>query len=486
MRDRGERLKFFKRAGIQVLIVFIFLFASSTAEASSNLNSLVEKTLGNGNVSVTVQSMKTGVKVLDYKGDIPRQPASNLKLLSGQAALSLLGENYRFQTQVYTDGKIVGNVLKGNVYLKGFGDPSLMYVHLKMIGTALKNKGIKKIEGHILGDDTYFTGSQLSPGIQKYEESYYYAARTSSLSLSPNEDFDAGTFIVEAFATKVGQKATYKVTPHIGNMKIINNSKTVAKNSKNTITIKRKYNTNEIVISGQIPVGRKAKEWVTVKDPTLYTLAVARAAFQHVGIQLSKGSWYWRQAVKPEYTLLHTHQSRTLKAMFPQFMKLSNNTMADTFVKTIGAEFAGEGSLESGIYVIKEYLQENGMNTNHMKMVDGSGLSSKNKVSTNDLASFLLKASKTKNFTTTTFYNSLPVGGQNNRLIGGTLKERFKGPYTNRVYAKTGYIDGVYTLSGYVKTRVGNQYVFSIMTEYNTSSKIRQIDNFVKMLVDFY
>lgn len=469
---------------IQFFAVFLFLFSSSTAQASSNLSSLVQKTFDNDNVSITIQSLETGEKIVDYKGHILRKPASNLKLLSGYAVLNLLGADYRFQTEVYTDGELTGNVLKGNIVLKGYGDPTLMYIHLKKIGTALKNKGIRKIDGHILGDDTYFRDNELSPGIQKNEESDYYAARVSSLTLSPNEDFDAGTVIVQVLATNAGQKATIKVTPHMGNMKIINSSKTVSRNSRNTVSIKRNYNTNEIVISGQIPVGKKFKQWVTVNDPTIYTLAVARAAFQDVGIQFSKGSHYWRYKVKPEDKLIYTHQSRTLKAMFPQFMKLSNNTMADTFVKSIGAEFALEGSLQSGIRVIAEYLQANGLNTTSLKMIDGSGLSSANKVTSNELASFLMKASKANNFET--FYNSLPVGGEKNRLVGGTLKERFTGLYTNRVYAKTGYIKGVYTLSGYVKTRVGNQYVFSIMTENNTSSKIDEMDRFVKMLIDFY
>lgn len=469
-----------------VVVVALMLSVSVfLPEASANaLQQYFEQTVGKGNASVTIESASTGQRVLQVNGDVPRQPASNLKLATGFGAMYMLGNHYRFKTEVYTDGTVENGVLKGHVFLKGYGDPTLQLQDLQSIGQALKAQGIHKIEGHILGDDSYFVGPQLSPGVKPYEETEYYAARVSALTMSPNEDFDAGTIIVEVKPSQVGYKPLVYQLPGYSNLNIINNSTTTKKGTKNTLSIKRKLGTNDVIISGQLPMGSSKKEWVTVADPTVTTLFYARSAFQKAGIELGKGSWFWRQSIKPDYKLLYTHYSRPLGNMYATFMKLSNNVMADTFLKTLGAERKGIGDFANGAAAVKEYFEASYMPMNSMVMVDGSGLSEKNRLTTNELATFLNKARKTYAFSS--YYAGLPVGGVSDRLIGGTLKNRFQGRYAYHVVAKTGYIDGVYTLSGYVKTRSGNEYVVSIMTENNRSSKIGSIDQFVKHLIDYY
>lgn len=468
-----------------IVVVTMLTLSSFLPQVSANgLVQHIEKTVGKGNTSVTIDSVKTGNRVLHVKGDIPRQPASNLKLITGFGALQLLGEQYRFKTEAYTNGLIVNGVLKGHVFLKGYGDPTLQYKDLVKIGQSLKARGIHKIDGHILGDDTYFSGPQLPVGVLPSEETEYYGARVSALTLAPNDDFDAGTIIVEVKPSKTGQKGHVTQLPRTSDVKIINNSVTTKKGSRNTISVKRKLGTNDVVVSGQIPIGSSSKKWVTVKDPTLTTLHYARLAFKQAGIQLGQNSWYWRQAVRPEYKLLHTHKSKTLGEMFPTFMKLSNNVMADSFLKTIGAEQKGIGDIHNGFVAIKQYLDANHIPNHKISMVDGSGLSAKNRLTTNETASLLIRARQMDSFQA--FFKSLPVGGVNSRLVGGTLRHRFQGSYANHVVAKTGYIDNVYTLSGYVKTRNGNAYAFSIMANYATPSKVTEIDRFIKHLIDYY
>ena len=463
-----------------VCVIALFGLPNETA-ASPVLDKAVKNYLGTANSSFTLRSAKTGKIIYNHNGTVARQTASNMKLLTGVAALKELGENYRYETRVYIDGKIVGNALNGNVYLQGSGDPTLQYNNLKLLAQQLRKKGISKVNGHIYLDDTLFTDSTLPPGATKLEETYYYAARTSALSMSPNEDFDAGTVIVQVTGTSSGKAPNVKILPHASGQKIVNRART---GSSTSISIRRQYNTNQIIVTGTIAPGRSTKGWVTVQNPTLATGNAFKGALTAAGMTFAKSTAISRKAVPKKAVLVGIHQSRKLKAMFPTYMKLSNNSMADLFIRTIAAEKRGTGSLPTGLSEMKKPLTAMGVQTTGMSLYDGSGLSSKNRVQTNTISSLLYQMQGEPTFKT--FYNSLPVGGNSDRLIGGTLKNRFTGNYKDRVFAKTGYIDGVYALSGYVVTKKGNTFIFSILTENRSSSAISGIDRVVKTIIDSY
>ena len=471
---------------IAIVMIFSMLIFPTVTDASSLLEKTVKSNVGSSPASVTLRSAKTGKIIFNHKGDIARQPASNMKLLSGATALSILGEDYRFSTDLYIDGDIDESTLNGNVYLKGSGDPTLLYKDLKSIASKLTEYGVEKVNGDVYLDDTVFTGSTLPPGSTPSEETYYYAARTSALNMSPNEDFDAGSVIVEVTGATAGKVPTVKVIPHTSGQQIIINASTGKSGSSTSISVKRKTNTNQIVISGNIAPGKSTKAWVTVQDPTLATGHAFVGALEEKGIILANDSKVTKKAVDASKTLhVYTHYSRTLASMFNTFMKLSNNSMADNFTRAVGAQIRHQGNLNSGLNVMRSYLASIDVNSKGLTLYDGSGLSSKNKVSTNTISQLLYEVQKEPTFNT--FYQSLPVGGNSNRLIGGTLKNRFTGSsYAGRVIAKTGHIDGVYSLSGYVKTKKGNTFVFSILTENQSSSSITKIDKIVKTVIDFY
>ena len=469
---------------VAILMFVAILAMPQEASASPALEKSVKSHLGTTNSSVTLRSAKTGKILYAHNGTVARQTASNMKLLTGAAALDILGEEYRFHTNLYIDGKIVGEQLNGNVYLKGSGDPTLQYDNLQTIARELRKQGIKKVNGHLYLDDTLFTGSTLPPGATKSEQTYYYAARTSALNMSPNDDFDAGTVIVQVSGGAVGKVANVKVLPHTSGQKIINNTRTGSKGSRTSISVLRKYNTNQIIVSGTIAQGATTKKWVTVQDPTIATGHAFKGALKSAGVTFANTSKLTRKAVPQNAKAVYTHSSRTLEAMFNTYMKLSNNGMADIFIRSLAANQRGSGSLATGLSEMRKSLDTIGVSTTGATLLDGSGLSSKNRVQSNAISKLLFEIQDEPTFDT--FYKSLPVGGNSNRLIGGTLKNRFKGDYAGKVHAKTGYIDGVYSLSGYVETNSGNTLIFSILTEYRSSSAISGIDRVVKTIIDNY
>lgn len=455
------------------------------AHTSVNLSDVIVKNLGTSGAGVSVRNSETGDILYQFNGNIPRKPASTLKLLTGAATLSLLGEEYRYKTALYIDGSVSSGTLNGDVYLKGSGDPTLQYNQLLNFSKALKNEGITEINGNLYGDDSIFAGAQLTPGIAAEDESYYYAARTTALVLSPDDDFDVGTLIVEAVGEKKDQNPTLLLKPNAMGMTILNNAKTVSKGNNNTLSITRKYRTNQVIITGNIPEGSTKKEWVTVNDPTINTLYAMQEALTEQGITFSKTPIINRGIVPSSATVITTHDSRPLNEMYGTFMKLSNNSMADIFVKTLGDKVYGIGDTQTGVKVLREYGQSIGVNMSNWSLEDGSGMSHNNKVSPNALTALLYHARGIEAYET--YYDALPIGGSGDRLTGGSLRDRYTSASTKfNVIAKPGAISGVNTLAGFVKAKSGNSYIFSVMVENRTMLSINGIDTVVSHLINHY
>lgn len=210
--------------------------------------------------SVAVRKASTGEMVYQSNADKAITPASTLKILTAAAALETLGENYRFTTEVLTNGEVSNGTLTGNLYLRGTGDPTLLKSDFDHFALQLSKQGVKKVSGNLVGDDTWFDAVRLSPSIDKTDESHYYAAQISALTVSPNTDYDAGTVIVEAKPTTRGKASKVKLTPETAIVEVVNRSKTVPKGSKNTLKIERQHGTNKIVITGNVPIGSAGKK----------------------------------------------------------------------------------------------------------------------------------------------------------------------------------------------------------------------------------
>jgi D-alanyl-D-alanine carboxypeptidase/D-alanyl-D-alanine-endopeptidase (penicillin-binding protein 4) len=250
--------------------------ATSYSSLKNSINSIMtDSRMKAAASSVTIRKASNGEIVYQYYADKGITPASSLKILTASAALETLGENYRFSTDVLTNGTVKSGTLKGDMYLRGKGDPTLLKRDFDNFASTLANRGVKRVSGHLIGDDTWYDTQRLSPGISKEDESYYYAAQISALTLSPNADYDAGSVIVEAKPSVNGRVAKVTLTPATNIVRVINKSKTVPKGYKNTLKIEREYGTNKIMITGNAPLATAGKkEWIAVSNPTAYALDV--------------------------------------------------------------------------------------------------------------------------------------------------------------------------------------------------------------------
>ena len=455
-------------------LFFIEEAVASTQTMTTNINSIVSKKWAKNEYSITVRNMESGEVLYSKNGEKMIRPASTHKLLVSAAALDLLGSDYRFVTGAYIDGPVENGVLQGNLYLQGRGDPTLLPVHLESFANGLQKMGVTKITGALIADDTWFDSDRLSKGIVAEDEALAYASRISSLTISPNDDYDISTVQVKVSGSKAGATANVQLEPYTSIIPIVNQTKVVKKGAKNTVNITREYGTDRIIVKGNLPAGTQRNSNVTVYDPTLYALDVFREKLKAKGVQvmpLETGQ------VPTHAQRIGVLYSKPLKDINFRFLKLSINGMGEMLTKQIGREQLGEGSWSAGIQAIRKYGFDSGLNMEQWYFEDGSGLNHQNRVSSMQ-ESLLLHKVRSKSWYYS-YLDALPHAGRKGKLIGATLENRLKG-YS--VSAKTGYITGTYALAGYVQGKSGKWYIFSILTQANQSSAVSTIDQIVAQI----
>ncbi|RLL41819.1 D-alanyl-D-alanine carboxypeptidase/D-alanyl-D-alanine-endopeptidase [Oceanobacillus piezotolerans] len=423
---------------------------------------LKDERLNGSLMGISIRKADTGEEIYSHQGQINLHPASNMKILTAAAALEILGEDYQFKTEILTDGKIKGTTLQGNLFIKGMGDPTLLKKDLDTFAMKLKQEGVEQIEGDVIGDDSWYDDIRLSQDLNWSDEPSHTGAQVSALTLSPNEDYDAGTIIVDVFpGNSIGEKAQIHTTPETDYVKIVNNVKMVDAKGEKDITIQRMHGTNSIVAEGTMPLdGTSERAWSSIWEPTGYVVDVFHQVLEENGIRI-KGDK--RVGITPDAAkMLAEKESMPLRELLIPFMKLSNNGHGEVLVKEMGRVIHGEGSWEHGISVIEKTIIQLGANPETIQIRDGSGMSHKNYIPASELTKILYEAQKRGWFPS--FEASLPVAGASERMVGGTLRNRMAtGTGLEQVKAKTGTLSGVLTLSGYATTKEGETLIFSIL-----------------------
>jgi len=455
----------------------------TAAQGADDLTAALDEILQDARLTgamtgVSVRLADTGELLYSHMGDIRLTPASNMKILTAVAALEMLGPEYRFTTELLTDGQIKDGTLIGNLYLKGKGDPTLMKEELDRFAERLRELGITKIEGHLIGDDSWYDDIRLSLDLDWSDEPYYTGTQVSALTMSPNEDYDAGTVIVEVSpGSAAGSEPQVKVIPETDYVTIVNQAVTGSSRERNTIKVEREHGTNRIIVSGSIPLGgTTSRVWASVWEPTGYVLDVFSRSLKEHGITFGAMSETLTGIAPEEATLLASRSSIPLSELLIPFMKLSNNGHGEILTKEMGRVIHGEGSWTKGLRVVRDVLANLGVNTDMLVLRDGSGMSHITKIPADEL-SYLLYAVQDKSWYPI-FERSLPVAGASDRLTGGTLRSRMKGTAAEgNVKAKTGSLTGVSTLSGYVTTSDGERLIFSILINNFVASSVRPIED---------
>ncbi|MCK4308240.1 D-alanyl-D-alanine carboxypeptidase/D-alanyl-D-alanine-endopeptidase [candidate division WOR-3 bacterium] len=460
-----------------ILVIFLFLSHSSrlVGAPTSIINAVFQKKLNQILQDPVLKPATIGIEIVETKDKKVLYsknagklfvPASGAKIIISLAALSLLKPEYQFKTEIFFDSR--------NLYIKGYGDPSLQTKDLQEIADKIIEKGIKKIE-NIICDDSYFDSQEIGEGWVEEPEAFGFNARISALSLNNN--------CVRIFikpAEKSGKEVKFILYPKTNFVGVINDARTGYKDS---LRVERKLisSRNYLVLKGEISKESSGKTFVRhIENPALHTAIAFKKVLETRGIKV-KGKISKRElsdSLKPIYT----HYSRPLVHLIYEMNKESINFYADQILKTLGAELLEPpGSFEKGGLKLQEFLKGIGLGENEFRIYDGSGLSRYDLISPQGIVKVLLYGLSDPEIRPE-FLSSLPTAG-----IDGTLERRLRGSSSARkVRAKTGTMRSISSLSGYTLTEKGNLIIFSIMmNNYTTSaSLIRKIqDNIVELII---
>ena len=309
------------------------------------------------------------------------------------------------------------------------------------------------------------------------DEPYYYDAQVSALTISPDTDYDPGSVNVTVTPGAVGQPAKVVVTPPNNYLTIVNTAITGAAGSATTDDVTRDEGDNVIRITGAIAADAAPDvETMAVWDPTRFVATLFRADLAAHGVTVFGPTGY--RATPAGAKNLASRTSIPLSQLLTPFLKLSNNLHAETLLKAAGRKVSGAGSWPAGVAALEGDFGTFGLNSKQLSMVDGSGLSRQDYVSTDQISTLLVAAQRQPWFGT--WYNALPVAGVSDRMVGGTLRRRMVGtPAANNMHAKTGSMTGVSALSGYVTAANGEKLVFSMVENNFLPDSVTSIEDAV-------
>ncbi len=402
-----------------------------------------------GNASVLFVDLETGETLASSHEHDPKNPASNAKIPTAAAALTLLGPDHRFVTGLY--GKAKDGAID-ELVLRGRGDPTLSTDDLAHLARDLRAAGIRKV-GRIAVDQSYFDAKFVPPAFdQQPNEWAYFRAPVAAVSLNEN------TVTFRVRATSEGEKAEILVEPP-GFVDVEGSVSTGKKGSPESITCELSPKGDRLLakMGGHLPEGSRLVPIVKrADDPRRLAGFALRAVLKEQGFEVSDDV---KLGGDDEKRSLTTHASRPLAEIVPLLGKDSDNFAAEMLLRATAAERDGSTSAEDGAKVVEAFLRDHGALDAGMKVTNGSGLFDANRSTAYGLATLLADTYQSPKIAPE-FVAQLSIGG-----VDGTLKHRFgKWAKERAVRAKTGTLAGAVALSGYVLAPAGRKpIVFSIL-----------------------
>jgi D-alanyl-D-alanine carboxypeptidase/D-alanyl-D-alanine-endopeptidase (penicillin-binding protein 4) len=313
-----------------------------------------------------------------------------------------------------------------------------------------------------VADDTFFDHRQLGNNWAWDNSPFFFQPEISALTVAADANFNVGSLTVETRpGASAGQPAVVRTVPDTDFVRIVNQATTGPAGSGDGISVERELGVNRIVVTGTIATDAGVDSTLsTVSDPTGYAAALFRDALARHGVRVTGATA--RAATPAGAHTVTSRQSIPLSQLLTPFLKLSNNAHAEILVKAMGQKVQRVGSWDAGLGSVASVASQLGVDTSALQLVDGSGLSNLDFVPALQTTNLLIGAQHEPWFQT--WFDALPIAGQPDPLVGGTLRNRMRGtPAAGNVHAKTGTLTGASALSGYVTDADGERLVFSIM-----------------------
>lgn len=452
-------------------LCLLFLLASLRAQTPQPVSRFLQAPYMKGaTLSLIVTEVESGNTVCQYDADREVTPASVLKIVTTATALEVLGDGYRFPTSLEYEGAVEGGVLRGNLYIKGSGDPTLGSEHFAnmrntFIATwidALKKAGIRSVDGSVIADESILDTEGISPKWVNEDMGSYYGAGSYGINVFDN---------LYRLTLQTGAAGTRPVItgsdPGMGSLRF-HNYLTAATVSADSSYILGAPFAGDRYLYGTVPANRNSYTLKgDIPDPALFLATYLTRRLQQEGIAVGKkpachrllseaGEW------KPgkRHTLCTTY-SPTLGEIVRITNHHSHNLYADALLKKLGQSYrphSGEilSDFGRGIREVVNFWKEKGVDTFPLRMYDGNGLASADKVSARFIGNLLGRMAVSPE-TSDVFIRSLPQAG-----VEGSVRNFLKGTsLQGKTRLKSGGMSGVRSYAGYV-TQNGKRYAVAV------------------------
>jgi D-alanyl-D-alanine carboxypeptidase/D-alanyl-D-alanine-endopeptidase (penicillin-binding protein 4) len=456
-------------------------------QASPALNARLDKILRSSAASrgfwgIEMAELPSGRVLFSRDAQHLFHPASNMKLFTTAAGLELLGPDFVFHTTVESDSgpDVQGRVQ--NLYLVGRGDPSFCEdilppaanppeaknhpcSTLQILAEQLRARGVLEVSGPLVADDSYFLWQPYIHGWAAEDLLWGYGATVSALAWNSN----ALELRIKP-ALKVGERAQVWLDPLADYYQLNNSIETGGAGTEKTLFVERGLDSMRLDVWGQVPLDAgETAERVAIAHPAQLIGELFRQALEGAGIVVRGGVQVRHvtrlEAALPRHTplqlsprvVLAEHDSQPLQTIVKVTNKESSNFYAEMLLRTLAREVKHRGGLEDGLDVLSEFARQIGAEPGETVFADGSGLSRDDLVAPDALVKLLIHMASVPTFDV--FLDTLPVAG-----VDGTLAGRFKGTrLEGRIHAKTGTLEQVNALSGYMDLPSGKRLAFSII-----------------------
>jgi D-alanyl-D-alanine carboxypeptidase/D-alanyl-D-alanine-endopeptidase (penicillin-binding protein 4) len=399
-----------------------------------------------------VQEVGADTALISANAGASLNPASVMKLVTTFVALETLGPTYTWQTEVYLDGTLSGGTLSGDLVLKGYGDPSMVTEEFWRLLKALRRRGLQTITGDLLIDNSHFMLEPHDPAKFDGQGDRAYNVGPDALLIN----YQAVQFYFYPAAD--GKHVRVETDPELANVQIDNQlgltSDRCAGYQRGVYFDAQNGGTSaKVVVSGKFPAA--CGEYLLTRSlltPPSYAYGLFQTLWREVG-----GGFQGKlrtTVVKPGRRPFLTWSSRPLRDVVASINKFSNNVMARHLLLTVGVEhFGTPATVENGIRAIEEHLRKQGFDITGLKVENGSGLSRETRVSAQLLADLLQSAYRSAFMPE--YVASLSLSGYD-----GTMRRRFAGSHeAGRMHVKTGSMDDIAAVAGYVHAKSGKRYV---------------------------
>jgi serine-type D-Ala-D-Ala carboxypeptidase/endopeptidase (penicillin-binding protein 4) len=474
-------------------LIFIFFFSIIFAQTPQELVSELAKMpeLKHAQWSVYARYVDEAIDegpVISYNSDMSLACASSLKVITIGIALDKLGADFTFRTKLYYTGDIdESGTLNGNIYIVGDGDPTLggdqvggVYSVKKLMSIltrAIEKEGIRKITGSIVADESLYPPYH-APGTWTWEDiGNYYGAGLTALCFADNKYYlDLKPGLKEGDIAEV-----IAIRPDIPGMTYTNMMKTGPMHSGDNGYIIGSPDNYHVLFHGTVPAG---EEKFTIKgaipNPALLAAQYLEAALLEEDIDVLKGAYVLNEPKKYKSdNLIKTIKSPPLKRIAEITNKLSNNTFTEMLLLKVAHKEMGIGTTKAGVKYIDKYLDKLHVEHSGMRLVDASGLSRENMITSKVFCDYLSAMTHKDSFDD--FYNTFARAGDN-KDFGYVLYFGDNTPAAKNAHVKTGYIGGVRSHTGYVTTQSGRMIAFSCIAN-NYHCKTKEITNMHEQIV---